>query len=282
MVRLRSHAFPCFVLHSTGTSIPGRTNFQLIYFHLNFDLTKGTKEWEQENGDQPITLLHPITYSVSVTKAQTQFIQDLQTVLQLTGVTKAAANEAPAAGYYSVATFISHWTTSTITVSVSLDSGDKNQASKSTDKSTQLVSQTFTNEKPTWVGLSGGVQITSYKDITYQSSSGTLVPSSVTSKNVYLFVDGYLPPVIPGLRTFRYIPHPTFGIPLKGKVLRHTMLGGAVGLKWLEPYGGVVFDTENAQVKGSTTTSGSTNLTIQPVFGLKLSISAVAKAIKGK
>lgn len=266
----------------TGTSIPGRTKFQLIYFHFNFDLTQGTKEWEQENGDQPITLLHPITYSVTVTKAQTQFIQDLKTVLQLVGLTKGAAVEAPPAGYYSVATFSSQWTTSTITVSVSLDAGDKNQASTTTDKSTQLASQTFANEKPTWIGLSGGVQITSYKSITYQTSSGTLAPSSVSSKNVYLFLDGYFPPVIPGLRTFRYIPHPTFGMPIQGKVLRHTMLGGAIGLKWFEPYGGVVFDTENAQVKGSTAIKGSTSLTIRPVFGLKLSISAVAKAIGGK
>jgi len=270
----------------TGTSIPGRTNFQLVYFHLNFDLTKGTREFEQDNADNTTTLIHPVSYSVTVTKAQTQFLQDLKTVLQLANITKAAAVTAPPVGYYSIATFTSQWTTSTITISASLDSGDQNAASKTaskaTDKSTQLVSQTFNNEKPTWLGLSGGVQVTSYKDITYQTASGSLAPSTVTSKNVYLFLDGYIPPVLSGLRTFRYIPHPTFGVPLKGKVLRHTMLGGAIGLKWLEPYGGVVFDTENAQVKGSTTSNRGTSLTLQPVFGLKISISAVAKAVNGK
>ena len=94
---------------------------------------------------------------------------------------------------------------------------------------------------PTYIGLSAGVQITSYKDITYQSTSETLTPSSVSSKNVYLFLDGYYPPVLPGLRSFRFVPHPIFGLPISGKVLRHTMLGGAIGLKYFEPYGGVGF-----------------------------------------
>lgn len=268
----------------TGTSIPGRTSFQLVFFHLDADLTKGTSEWAQQNGDQTVTLQHPVSYSVSVAKAQTQFLQDLKSVLQITGVMGAAGNEAPPPGYFSVGTFKSQWTTSTITVTASLDAGDKNQPSTTSDKSSQLASKAFANERPTWIGLSGGVQITSYKDVTYQSSSGTLNPSSVTSKNVYLFFDAYAPPVIAGLRSFRYLPHPTVGLPVKGKVLRHIMLGGAIGLKWCEPYGGIVFDTENNQVKttGSSTATSGSGLTIQPVLGLKISISAVAKSLKSK
>jgi len=284
----------------TGTSIPGRTTFQLVYFNLNHCLTvggdcttanTGDSEWAIQNGTNPVQMLHPVSYSVTVAKAKTQFLQDLESILNITGLISTASVATPAVGYYSIGNFSSQWTTSTITVNVSLDSGNKNQptpgdssdpTSKNTS-STQLASQVFTNERPSWVGLSGGVQIKGYKDVTYQSSSGTLVSSSVSSSNVYLFIDAYVPPVIPGLETFRWIPHPTFGMPIKGKVLRHTMLGGAVGLKWCEPYGGVVFDTENSQVKSSSTSgNNSTSLTIQPVFGLKISISAVAKAIKGK
>src|ERR1700683_2440265 len=63
----------------TGTSIPGRTNFQFIYIHLNYNLTNGTSEWmtPAPPGGGSITYLHPVTYTIAVTKAQTQFIQDL-------------------------------------------------------------------------------------------------------------------------------------------------------------------------------------------------------------
>jgi len=124
------------------------------------------------------------------------------------------------------------------------------------------------------------VQITSYKDITYQSSSGTLVPSSITKQDVYFFLDGYVPPVLPSLASFRYIPQPFFGLPIKGEVLRHSMLGFGVGMHWLEPFGGVVFDTQNNQVKGANV--NKTGITYKYVFGLKISMSAVAKALKSK
>jgi hypothetical protein len=264
----------------TGTSIAGRTDFQLLYIHLNYDLTKGTPEWTvTPPGAQPV-LLHPVSYTVTVSKAQTQFLQDLKSIVQILGYTVPSDNKvhAPPPGYFSLSTFSSQWKTSSIVVAASLNSSGKPPATTSTSTSSnQLASQTFSNEAPSYVGLSGGVQITSYKSVTYQSTGGVLAPSSVTNKNVYLFLDGYYPAVLPGLRSFRYIPHPTFGLPVTGKVLRHSMLGGAIGIKYCEPYGGVVFDTENKQVKGATP---STSLTIQPVFGLKISISAVAKALK--
>jgi hypothetical protein len=56
------------------------------------------------------------------------------------------------------------------------------------------------------------------------------------------------------------------------------MVGGGVGVHWLEPFGGVVLDTENNKTTAGTTTK--TKLTLQPVFGLKISISALAKALK--
>ena len=238
------------------------------------------------SGDNPPTtpgLLHPVSYSVTVTKAQTQFIQDLKTALQILGLT-VPGGLAPAAavnpGYYSVTTFRSQWTTSGITIAASLDSANKSQGKSQNSASNNLSSNTYTNEKPSWVGLSAGVQITSYKDVTFQSSSGTLVPTSITKQDVYFFLDGYLPPVLPSLTTFRYTPHPFFGVPIKGEVLRHTMLGVGIGMHWLEPFGGVVFDTQNNRV---TSPNGSkTGITYRYVFGLKVSMSAVAKALKSK
>jgi len=238
------------------------------------------------SGDRPPAtpgLLHPVSYTVTVTKAQTQFIQDLKTALQILGLQVPGAL-APVAvvnpGYYSVTTFQSQWTTSGITIAASLDSSNKSQGKSQNSASNSLSSNTYTNEKPSWIGLSAGVQITSYKDVTFQSSSGTLVPSSITKQDVYFFLDGYLPPVLPSLTTFRYIPHPFFGVPIKGEVLRHTMVGAGIGMHWLEPFGGVVFDTQNNRVTGPSMTK--TGITYRYVFGLKVSMSAVAKALKSK
>ena len=261
------------------TAIPGRKDFQFIYIHLNAVLANGPNEW-QVVGAGGTTLKHPVNYTVTVSKQQTQFLQDLKSTLQILGVL-AAASEVVKPGYYSVSTFQSQWTTSSISITGTLDSKNESKAATATQKdaSNQIASKTYTNERPSWIGLSAGVPLTTYKDITFQSSSGTLIPNSITKQDVYIFLDGYLPPVLPTLTGFRYLPHPFFGLPIKGEVLRHSMVGAGIGLHWIEPFGGFIFDTQNNAVKGPTTHKNQ--LTIQPVFGIKVSISAAAKALKG-
>jgi hypothetical protein len=237
------------------------------------------------------TLLHPVSYTITVTKAETQFLQDLKTALQVLGLgdlSTLTLGAAPVSyGYFGISTFQPQWTTSGITIAASLDSSNppKNQGAsqngKGTGTSNSLSSNTYINEKPSFVGLSAGVQITSYKDVTFQSSSGALVPNSITKQDVYFFLDGYYPGVLPSLRSFRYIPHPFFGLPIKGEVLRHSMLGIGLGMHWLEPFGGVIFDTQNNQVKNGNT-STKTGITYQFVFGLKVSMTAVGKALAKK
>jgi len=282
------------------TAIPGRTDFQFVYIHLNFNLSANEAEWRAAPtvADPNPGLAHPINYTITVTKQQTQFIQDLQTLLQILKVITpmAIAGATPAPGYFSVTTFHScsddmcrqPWPTSSITIAASLDAANKIQAATTpkdakgnpTSVSSQLASNTYHNEKPTWIGLSAGMQINSYKDVTYQQGTGTIVPSTITQQTAYVFLDGYIPPVLPTLTGFRYIPHPCFGLPLKGEVFRHMMLGGGIGMHWIEPFGGVIFDTQNKKVTGPNT--NKTQVTYQAVFGLKMSISQLATALKGK
>jgi hypothetical protein len=277
-----------------STAIPGRKDLQFVYIHLNAVLASGTSEWKAPGSvlDPTPILAHPVNYTITVTKAQTQFIQDLQTLAQILKVySPAAAAAATSCGYYSFTLFTSQWTTSTITIAASLDSTNKTKPAASPanaagipanakSASNQLTSKTYNNERPSWVGLSAGVPITSFKDITYQQTSSTLTPTSITQQNAYVFIDGYFPPVLPTLTTFRYIPHPFFGLPIKGEVFRHAMIGGSIGAHWLEPFGGVVFDTQNNQVKSAT--NNKTSITYQAVFGLKVSVSALGKALKSK
>jgi len=281
------------------TAIAGRTDLQFVYIHLNFDLKAGEAEWKAKAtvAEPNPGLVHPINYSITVTKQQPQFILDIQSLLQILKVVTplAAAGVTTSLGYFSVTTFHScsdaicsqQWPTSTITITASLDSQNKAQPAATTKDAKgnataagQLASNAYHNEKRAWIGLSAGIPITSYKDITYQQSSGTLVPSTITQQNAYVFLDGYLPPVLPTLTNFRYIPHPFFGLPLKGEVFRHTMFGVGIGLHWVEPFWGLIIDTENKKVIGKA--SNNSHVTYKGVFGVKMSISALATALKGK
>jgi hypothetical protein len=279
-----------------GTNIAGRKNFRFVYLHFNanFEVDAGTTDESIKSDCLPPTttpmidcLKYPVSYTIAVSKKQTQFIQDLKTVLGL--VLPGAGGGGPdkavpkVTGYWSMSEFSSQYETSTITITPSMNSSAKptqgtqpGQTGQDT-AAAQLSPNTYTNEKPSYIGLSFAIPVTSYKDITFQSSSGTLVPKSITQQNVYVNFDFYYPAAQPGLAALRWIPHPFVGLPIKGKVLQHTMAGVAFGLPWCEPFAGLVFDVQNASVdnvKQKTTLKG--------VFGFKVSVSLVAKALMKK
>ena len=375
------------------TSIAGRTKFRLVYIHFNADPTKpGAGPAKSETVGK-----YPVTYTIGISKQQTQFEQDLKTLVGLVlpagGGAEARVETTGVTGYWSYSEFESQYSTSTITVTPTLnpqqdkasmqysdthtvrsadqivvsnkpgamaasfeekfkgnpasvsvvisgcgagdtcdaldtfttasdsvrapaiskvydhfkivptlngginptltvttmllstvpEGGTTGQtlnmsqpgASGANTASKQLSPNTYTNEKPSYIGLSFAVPVKSYKDVTYQSSSGMLAPSSITQQNVYATFDFYLPPAQPSLAAFRWFPHPFAGLPIKGKVLQHTMAGVAFGLPWFEPFAGVVFDRQNASVNGATQRT-----TFKTIFGFKVSVSAVAKALK--
>jgi hypothetical protein len=276
-----------------GTTIAGRTKYRFVYIHFNFDLNPdGSKPDESIQSDvslcpdkTSICLLHPVSYNVVISKQQTQFMQDLNTVLKIAGLGGLipAGKELPApssrsVGYWSYSDFTAQYSTSSIKLTASLASPPTGKAAGTAQQnaaSSQLASQTYANEKPSYIGLSFAVPVTSYKDVTFQSSTGTFAPSSITQQNVYVTFDAYFPAAQPGLAAFRWVPHPFAGLPIKGKVLQHTMAGLAFGLPWFEPFAGIVFDRQNASVNGT-----SQRTTFKGVFGFKVSVSAVAKALK--
>jgi hypothetical protein len=299
-----------------GQNISGRKNYRSIYIHLNkqfveptFDSTTHQANYEDEsikatclpdaNGILPITrdangnplppptdcLKHAVSYTIAITKQQSQFMQDLKTVLSI--VSPAAAvggaeriTPPKVTGYWSMSEFTSQYDDSSLTITPSMNSTQPTQGNVASPSgqdtaSKQLSPTTYTNQKPSYVGLSFAVPVTSYKSVTYNSSNGTLAPTSITQQNIYVNFDLYLPRAQPGLMTLRWIPHPFAGLPIKGKVLQHTMAGVAFGLPWFEPFGGIVFDRQNGSINGA-----SQRTTFKGVFGFKVSVSAVAKALK--
>jgi len=276
------------------TVISGQKNFRLIYVHLDADLTVSVESFlttAAAAGGTQTKLKVPISYNIKITKQNTQLAQDIQTLAQILGGggAVAAAAAAPELGYYSAFDFNSNFSTSSINISAALpNSTDKTTNANSTaaknaagstpnggTAANALATQAFTNERPAYVGLGVAVPLNSYRDLTYDQSGSTLTPKTVTRQNVYVTANLYLPPSAPGLMAVRWIPHPFFGLPIKGQPLRNMAAGLAFGLKWAEPFAGIVFD-DQAQVSGTTTQNRWVR---KGIFGLNISVSALKTAL---
>lgn len=265
-----------------NATILGRTSFRLIYIHINFDPNNNHGESFTTIGASGQDILtHPVTYSVTIKKAQTQFVKDLISLLSILGAYTPQAISASAAdpevGYFSVYEFKSAFKTSTVTITASENSKGGGGGGGGAATSNQLGTQTYTNEGPSWIGLSFAVPLTSYKTLTYSQTNGSITTSQVNQQNIYAAVDFYYPRAVPTWTSLRYIPHPFFGMPIKKQPLRNTALGIAMGWHWLEPFGGVVFDVGQVNVANGTLTN---HTVIKGIWGLKISVSDVAKALK--
>jgi hypothetical protein len=269
------------------TFIAGAENLRFIFIHLNHDLGDPSESIGPVDADHPDPWVKPnvqVSYNITISPQPTQFHSDVLALLKLvTGINIAAV--VPHPGYWSVADFHCDLQPSSIKIAPVLPTLQKSPttvAGSSTSNAATPVnvvnadtySNTYTNEKPGYFGLSFAVPVSKYKDVTYQSSNGTFVPASVTKQNVYATFDLYVPAAVPGLMNFRWIPHPFVGLQLQGKVFRDPMAGIAFGLPWAELYAGAVFDTENQ----SSPTSGH-KLVIKGSFGVKISVTAAVKAL---
>jgi hypothetical protein len=260
-----------------GTVIAGRKSFRFIYIHLNFDLNNNSSESTTTDPNSGlIALVHPVTYKVAITKQQTQFWKDVSSLLSLIGVVQAATVPAsasdPVVGYFSVSNFTSQYKTSSIAVAVS-----HSDTPKGGTTAAAIGSQTFTNEGPSWVGLSVAVPLTSYKTLTYSQTNDVITTNTVNQQNIYAVFDLYLPPVEPAWTSLRYIPHPIFGMPIKKQPLRNTTAGLSMGWKYLQPFGSVVF---NVQQRKSSATTVANHLVYKGAWGINISISDAVKSIK--
>jgi hypothetical protein len=271
----------------SGDFIAGRTHFRLIYVHLNKTLGDGNESIKTSAAGGSDILRYPIGYKIAIQKQQPQLLKDALTVLQILGGFTALSAEQEV-GYYSVFDFQSAYSTSTVSITASLADNGANPASKTTGSKTQtgqtaandLAAQTYTNQPSQWFGLGFAVPLKSYKDVQYQQSGSSLQPNTINRQNVYLTANVYLPAVETGNLAFRWLPHPFFGVPIKGEPLRNTMVGIGNGFRWLQPFWGVVFDLQ--KVPATSNVALHNRLVIKGVYGLNLSVDAVAKALLPK
>ena len=110
-----------------------------------------------------------------------------------------------------------------------------------------------------------------------KSSSRGIQQPTINQQNIYAMVDFYLPPVEPAWTKYRFIPHPIFGMPIKKQPLRNTTAGLAIGLKYLQPFGCVVFNVQQRKTSGNTLVN---HLVFKGAWGITISLTDAAKLIK--
>lgn len=266
-----------------GGYIAGKTHFRFIYIHLNSMLGDANESIKTSAAGGPTTLKIAVGYKITIQKQQPQIVRDALTVLKIVG--GIAANEVnPEVGYYSVFDFNSKYSTSSISITATLE--DANAKPNGTDQqgkktaTNDLSSKVYSNERLQWFGLGFAIPATSYKDAQFDDSTGTIQPKTINRQNVYLTANVFVPPSETGNLSLRWLPHPFFGIPIKGQPLRNTMVGIGAGYRWLQPFWGVIFDIQRVPKSGSTPLHD--RLVRKGTFGLNLSVDAVAKALLPK
>lgn len=269
----------------SGSFVDGKKNFRLIYVHLNFSLTDPNESITTSPATGEDHLVHPIGYKINIQKQPPELQTEALTVLQIIGAVGAQSNDNPLIGYYSVFDFDSAFTNSTITVSATLldpSTAKTNGTSSDTGKTAanSLASQQYTNQPLQWIGLGFAVPLKSYRDLQYQQSGSTIQPTTINRQNVYLTVSAYVPPVEAKNLALRWLPHPFFGVPIKGQPLKQTMVGVGAGYKWLEPFWGIVFDEQS--IKASGMNEIQTHWVRKGVYGINISVTAAAKSLISK
>jgi hypothetical protein len=261
--------------------VRGERNFQFIYVHL---LSTPGEPFRNAMG----TLLHPVGYSITVTRRRPQFLTDAIALAGLVGLpvpgAAAAAVADPVVGYFTVFQFESQFSRSDVTIAAKI--GDEKKTPPDGGKGVQTqandsVKKAYVNEGPQWAGLSIAVPLTTYKDVEYNQTDNTLQAKTVKRENIYAVLNVYLPPVDVGQTRFRYLPHPLFGVPIKGQPLRHLMAGLAIGLNWVEPFAGVVFNRQQRPIAPGSTTLED-HLVRKLVFGVNIPIGAAKAALAKK
>jgi hypothetical protein len=153
---------------------------------------------------------------------------------------------------------------------------------------TQVDQKTFDNEGKYHIDFSVGVPIKKISDVSYTSSSNTLVPTSVNKANLYALVD-YYPWAVDVKAAWTKYPHIVAGVAMSSQPLHNTLYAIAYGPVVANFYGGASLNVKQlppgsscSVVPTSAQTSAGLTKHICPefAFGLKVSVGAIAQSLK--
>ena len=155
-----------------------------------------------------------------------------------------------------------------------------------------LDSQVFDNEGLYHFDFSVAVPIRKISEISYVSSSNSLVPSKVDKQTTFGVIDYYFKPIDIKGSGWSLYPHALAGVAIDSHPLKRVLIGGGYGPLLAHFYMGLVLDTQSLPPGAScgkipTTeqlSSGALQNRICPGFslGLNVSVGSVLDSLKSK
>ena len=156
----------------------------------------------------------------------------------------------------------------------------------------KLDSQVFDNEGLYHVDFTVAVPIRKISEISYVSSSNTLVPTKIDKQTTFGVFDYYFKPIDIKGSGWSLYPHPLAGVAIDSHPLKRVLIGGGYGPLLAHFYMGLVLDTQSLPPGascGSIPTSqqlasGNLRNRICPGFslGLNVSVGSVLDSLKPK
>jgi hypothetical protein len=156
----------------------------------------------------------------------------------------------------------------------------------------KLDSQTFDNEGRYHIDFSVAVPVRKISELSYVSSSNTLVPAKIDKQTTFGVVDYYFKPIDIKGSGWSLYPHALAGVAIDSHPLKRVLIGGGYGPLLAHIYMGLVLDTQSLPPGGSCgkiptaqqLASGPLQNRICPGFslGLNVSVGSVLDSMKSK
>jgi len=156
----------------------------------------------------------------------------------------------------------------------------------------KLDSHTFDNEGLYHVDFTVAVPIRKIGEISYVSSSNTLVPAKVDKQTTFGVVDYYFKPIDVKGSGWSLYPHALAGVAINSHPLKRVLIGGGYGPLLAHFYIGLVLDTQSLPPGGACgrlpsaaqLASGTLHNRTCPGFslGLNVSVASVLDSLKSK
>jgi hypothetical protein len=254
---------------SKNNRIFGRRNVYLLYLYFNYSPSG-----------------HTMRYTMDSKSKLPAYLDHFVGLLQLFGMGTAGGGVGRAVekGFWDSTSFDTFYVPSDLTFTPEII--------PDTGSTMTLTAKTFDNEGRYHTDFSVGVPIRKISELSYVSSSGTIVPAKVQKQDLLAFFNYY--PKAFDIKTSGWdkYPHLLGGVALASQPLKKVIVGVGYGPIYAHVYAGLLIHTyqlPKGNSCGSTPTSAQlvgatlTNHTC-PEFsvGLNVAVGAIADALKGK
>ena len=254
---------------SKNNRIFGRRNVYLLYLYFNYSPAG-----------------HTMRYTMNSKSKLPAYLDHFVGLLQLFGMGTAGggAGKAVEKGFWDATSFDTFYVPSDLTFTPEII--------PDTGSTTTLTAKTFDNEGRYHTDFSVGVPIRKINELSFVSSSGTIVPAKVQKQDLFAFFNYY--PKAFDIKTSAWdkYPHLLGGVALASHPIKKVIVGVGYGPIYAHFYAGLLIHTyqlpkgsscgntpTSAQLAGATLTNHTC-----PEFsvGLNVAVGAIADALKGK